>query len=159
MVGAIGQLLAVVITIVGFVFVTWQIRAARKVASADFMLRLESEFLDHHLGAYNKLAFGGPWSVDQAGPSTASKVSELELYMNFFANLQVLRAEKLLALETIDRMFAFRFFVAAHNPHTHRVLASKREFWTYLYALYSDWIQLRAAQGKPIPNEQHKLPK
>jgi hypothetical protein len=75
MVGAIGQVMAAVFTAIGFVVVAYQIRKGDKMASADFVLRLENEFQEYHVRTYQKLLPGAPWAPDQTGPSGPSEES------------------------------------------------------------------------------------
>jgi hypothetical protein len=157
MLGAIGQLLAAAVTALGLLFVVLQIRAAGRVARADFVLRLEEGFTEPLLATYHKLLPGGPWSPDRAGPSSPAEISELENYLAYFATLQVLRTQGLLTLETIDRIFAYRFFIAVNNPHTSQMLKKNRDYWQLLYTLYRDWVKLRNNQNALVPQEQYPL--
>ena len=135
-VGSIGQLLSAIFMVIGFIFVVWQIRSTNKVASADFILRLEGEFIDHYFGTYQKFLSGGLWDSSKKGPNNSKDISELENYSYFFANLQVLRTERLISIETIDKMFAYRFFISTNNSHTHQRIKQKR-LLEYLFTLYS----------------------
>jgi hypothetical protein len=157
MVGAIGQLLAAAVTALGLLFVARQIREAGKVANADFVLRVEEGFNGPLTATYQKLIPGAPWAPDQPGPSTHAEVSELEKYVDYFTTLQVLRTQGLIDLDTIDSMFAFRFFIAVNNPHTRRVLEPNKGYWEFLYKLYDDWVAFRKSKNKPVPQEQHRL--
>lgn len=157
MVGAIGQLLAAAVTAVGLLFVTRQIREAGKVANADFVLRVEEAFTGPLTVTYQKLLPGAPWAPEEKGPTTPAEVSELEKYVDYFATLNVLRTQGLITLETIDSMFAFRFFIAVNNPHTRRLLEPNKGYWEYLYRLYHDWVAFRKSQNRPIPQEEHRL--
>jgi|GEM_PF-3372143 hypothetical protein len=49
MIGAVAQVFTVMVSIIGFFFLTWQVRISSKVARADFVMRLESEYVSHHL--------------------------------------------------------------------------------------------------------------
>ena len=157
MVGAIGQLLSAFVTAVGLFFIARQIRATSRIASADFVLRLENQFTEHLGATCQKLLPKGHWAPDQLGPSNPADVSELENYLDFFATLQVLRTQGLITLDTIDRMFAFRFFVAVNNPHTHQVIEPNKLYWEFLYNLYTDWVTFRRSQNKVMPQEQFRL--
>src|SRR6266516_5447100 len=92
-VAAIGQVMAATFTAFGFIFIWLQIRKAGQIASADFILRLESEFKEYHMETFTKLVPGGIWSIDAAGPTNTTEIMELLHYLDFFATLQLLRSE------------------------------------------------------------------
>lgn len=155
--GAIGGLLSAAVTAVGLFLVVLQIRGARRIAAADFLFRLQNEFSDHLEATYQKVLSGGPWAIDKTGPSNPAEVAEMENYLDFFETLQVLRVQGQLPLETIDRMFAFRFFVMVNNPHAHRVIELNKPYWDLLYRLYTDWVEFRKKRKKVIPQEEYYL--
>jgi hypothetical protein len=140
-------------TAISVTLIVWQVRLGRKTATADFILRLEKEFADHFGRTWEKFGPGAQWEPNGKGPSE-SEVVELETLLDFFATLQVLRGQRLLSLNTIDGMFAFRFFSTANNPHTRKVVESRREYWNDLIKLYGDWITFRRKKGKKIPHAE-----
>lgn len=154
---AIASISSAVITGAGLLFVARQIRESGKTATADFVLRLESEFSDHYSTAYEKFLPGASWAHDGPGPTSASESADLERYLDFFANLQILRQQNLLDLDTIDKMFAYRFFIAANNVHTKKLVEPNAKYWEHLVVLYRDWHSLRKLKKQPIPNEAFPL--
>ena len=157
MVAALAGAASAVATATGLFFVTKQIRVASKIAAANFVLQLESEFTDHLGNTYQKFLSGSVWAPDQAGPAASDQVVELERYVDFFATLQILREKGLVSLDTIDKLFAYRFFIAVNNPHTVKVVKPNEQYWENLYSLYRDWAMLRQATKRPMPNEQYAL--
>lgn len=152
---AIGTMLSTV----GLMLVAAQIRAANKIARADFMLRLESEFVTHHIETYQKLIPGGGWAADRCGPAdgpaNAEQVAKLEHFLDFFATLQVLRNAKLVEFREIDEMFGYRFFIAVNNPHTHKVIDKKRSYFQGVRSLHGDWIALRRHNKDEVPQPEY----
>lgn len=57
-----GTAIGTGIAAIGAILVAYQIRAANKIAHADFALRLESDSLNQHLKSYQKLIPGGEWA-------------------------------------------------------------------------------------------------
>jgi len=151
MISAFGQWTSVAFTGGGFFLIWWQVRTSAKIAAADLILRIESEFIDHHVATYCKFQKGGAWADDQVGPNEEADVTEIEHYLDFFATLNMLRRQRLISLETIDEMFAFRFFCVANNRHTLRIMEPKDPYWDSLHELYKDWINLRKYRDDAIP--------
>jgi hypothetical protein len=154
MLAAIGQLAAAVFAGVGFWLVWLQLRAASRLATADFVIRLESEFIDHHVETYQKFLSGGSLADEGPGPANDADISDIEHYLDFFGTLQLLRTQRLIDLSTIDGMFAYRFFSIANNKHTLQIVRGKIEYWGLVQRLYIDWTDLRRKRGDAIPKPE-----
>jgi hypothetical protein len=161
MIGAIAQLSAVIVGIIGFFFLTWQVHVASKIARADFIIRLESEYMNHHLVTYQKIIVKRQQSLNpqciEINTGDKTEISEIEHYLSFFANIQILLSEKLIDMKTVDKMFAYRFFTIANDPSVRQIVEPDKEYWELLYELYDEWAKWRNDQGKAIPNSQFPL--
>lgn len=154
MVSAIGQASAAILTILGLYFLVLQIRAGTNVARADFILRLESEFQEHYSEVFQNFLLEGKWTPEQSGPINISEKIQLEHYIGFFANIQIIREDNLINLDTIDKMFAYRFFIVSNSPHTRRIIEPNKMYWELFYQLYNDWLAFRVKKRKSTPNQE-----
>lgn len=155
LVGSAAAVLSAVATTLGIGFLIWQIRLARRVASADFLLRLERDFAGY-VDTYQKLRPHGPWAPHATGPADEADVVKLVTYLNFFGSLHIMVARGFLDLDTIDKMFAYRFFIAMHNPHTlERVIGPDRAYWGQVLDLYREWMALRHGRGTETPQDEY----
>ncbi|MCI5157045.1 MAG: hypothetical protein D3906_01150 [Candidatus Electrothrix sp. AUS1_2] len=150
-----GAVLGGLAAAIGLSFVYFQLNASRKIAEADLVLRLEGEWIDHYMEYYKKFLAGGKWSIDGLGPIDSDEKVLIEEYLDFFVTLSVLVENKLLSLVIIDEMFAYRFFVAANNPHAKNVIESKKEYWPSLYRLHKSWTKYRQQRNFIIANKDH----
>ena len=155
--GAIGQMLAAGVTAVMLFLVRGQIRGAGKVAHADFVLRMYEGFTSYHSKTFQKFASKGAWAPDTTVDLTPEEVTELEHYFAYFETLQLLRTQHLLTLDVFDKMFAYRFFIAANNPHSKKVLDSKAAYWKLLYTLFDEWRAYRNDLKQEIPQQEYSL--
>ncbi len=152
LISTIAAVASVLVTAVGLYFVSRQIHEASKIANADFVFRLENEFIDHFSETYQKFLADEDFAVNGNGQIVA-----IEHYLDFFATLQILRSQNLISLDVIDRMFAFRFFIVANQQFVRDCVKGKEEYWTNLRQLYGDWVQHRIANGQAIPNNSVRL--
>lgn len=151
MIGAICGISTVVITAIGLLFVYCQIRAARLVAATDFLFRMENEYGDHFVDVYEKLTPNGDWEDKKSGPKNKKDIAKLEHYLAFLETLQLLRKQGHIGLEMIDRMFAYRFFIAVNNKHVNRLIKDKEAYWDLLTKLKEDWLKFRKKRNRQIP--------
>jgi hypothetical protein len=155
LVGALASSVSALVAVVGFIYLFRQIRMVYRVASADFMLRLERQFADY-VDTYEKLRPGGAWSSTEQ-PLQHLDVVKLISYLNFFASLHVILSHKFMDLRTIDKMFAYRFFIAMHNPHViKQVLEGHFLYLGQVLALYEEWMQQRKDWNKEVPQTQYE---
>jgi hypothetical protein len=143
MIGSIATALGSASTLGGLVYLAAEVRSARRIAEADFIFRTQSEFLDGYRDTYSRFLPGGAWAASGLAELSPEEVAELQLYFDFFATLQTLRARGLLSLRTIDEMFAYRFFIVAHSSRGAELIARDRDYWRELRNLYHDWTKYR----------------
>ncbi len=138
-------------TWVAIYYVVKQLRSARRIAQADFMLRTQNDFLGSHSWAYARfMPELGEWAGEKQPILTPEERAAVQHYLDFFNTLQIVREQGLVALETVDRMFAYRFFIVAHSRLGAKEAEADRPYFMPLFRLYPDWVEFREARGKPI---------
>jgi hypothetical protein len=121
---ALGGLLA---AIGGFFYAGLQLRHAQRSARGTFLLDLE-EMLRHHDKIHIKLEPGGEEDWKPAGPDDWAAV---EAYMGVFERIQLLVEERILDLDTVDRLYSYRVLNIVNNEHIRKEkLVEKGQFWT-----------------------------
>lgn len=152
LISTFASVVSTLVTAGGLYFVSRQIHEAGKIANADFVFRLENEFIDHFSATYQKFISGNDYVLNET-----DEVVAIEHYLDFFATLQILCSQKLITLDVIDNMFAYRFFVVAHQPSVKDCVRAKENYWANLRELYFDWINHRNAKELTIPNHCVRL--
>ena len=154
---AAGTVASAVVAAIALLLVYFQLRATRRIAEADLILRLEAEWVDHFSGIYKRFLPGGEWNDDRPGPQTQEERVALENYLDFFATLSSLVDKELLSLSLIDEMFAYRYFIATRNKHTQELVGSNKVFWSSLIRLDSQWQLYRNGKNAPTINHHAGL--
>lgn len=154
------QLLLLIASIVGLFFagtsvyyLARQVRESRRAVRAQFISGLENEFAALY-DTYSKLLPDGEWFSTGIGPQGYSEIARLAFYLSFFAKLDYLIGLGAIDLQTVNRLFAFRFFLAVHNRHVQeQILYSGlfANYWADIFDLHRKWLQYRREEGLGIP--------
>ncbi len=138
----------------GVCYVAAQLTDGRRFMKAQLINELEDEYVRHY-AIYNRLLPGGDWSPQGCGPTTADEMGRLEAYLEFFEKISIIIDTGALDLRTVDRLYAFRFLIALHNPHAQRLIHRDEPYWGSLIELYRKWVDYRLERGLSIVNAQH----
>jgi hypothetical protein len=139
------------ITAISVVFLGFQVNNTRRFYQSTFVNQLEQDFLKHAETCYELLS-DGKWATDVT--LSREDIFHIENYLSFFEKLKLLLDKNVLDMKTLDKMFAYRFFVTLNNPNVQKILENRKNFYELLIYLEQDWRQWRESQGKPIPEEQ-----
>ncbi len=155
----ISDIIIALFTIVVVWYAALQIRHTKNSLKAQLINNLESEFKDLY-GTYHKLLPGRIWSNDHKGPETDEELNLIELYLEFFEKIKLLIDEKAIDIGTIDKMFAFRFFLIINNIHAqNKVIYRDAPYFLALFALHEEWSKYRKLKDREILLEETGLKK
>lgn len=152
-IAAVATAVGLPIGLVSLLYVAKNLVLFRRTAAADFLLRSQQEFVRSYGPTYAKFRPGGEWSGN-VGPSGEDEVVEVQHYLDFFATLNILVKQRLVSLQTIDEMFAYRFFVVAHNKQALGVVERDPQYWQALIGLYEMWYRHRQARNLAMPDPE-----
>lgn len=159
-IAAISTGLGVVVTAGGLIFVAFQIRDARKAVQSQFINELSVEAASMY-DTYTKLLPGESWSSSGSGPQTRDELAKIIAYLGFFAKIKILLEKRAIDIKTVDRMFAFRFFLVVHNRHAQeKILYAdlyREEYWAGIFALHYIWVDFKKSQNSKIPWSENSL--
>ena len=88
-VGSVATAIGVLLVVPGIVYAGLQLRATQKVASGDFLLRLDG-LLTEHNDVHTRLRPGGLWAKPGSGPQSVQDWVAVERYMGLFERIYVL---------------------------------------------------------------------
>lgn len=168
--GLLGSMIGVISVFLAYKSVRYladQVDIARVAAKGQFISNLEQEIVSQY-NTYANLLPSGTWSLKESGtwastgvgPQTSVEVSQIIAYLGFFAKIKFLIDTKAIDFPTIDRMFAFRFFLVVHNRHVQeRILYSNQygDYWSAIFVLHQEWTEHRQKQGCDIPWAENSL--
>jgi hypothetical protein len=152
-VGAISSSVSALTSLVAITFVTIQLRSSNRIAKAQLINELERD-IALHAATYTLLTRGGKWHDGTAKLTEEDKVAILK-YVSFFERVNAIIDTRVLDLQTIDYIFAGRFFYLFNNPHVVQLMNTTEihPYVTTLRGLYAKWYDYRKARNLPIPLE------
>jgi len=138
----IFSLIGLILTGSGLVYAGIQLRASKKIARGEFLLRLDEMFQQHN-ETHTRLRPGGIWASAGKGPATNEDWIAVEKYMGLFERIKVLMDDGIVDLATIDRLYGYRVFNLVANDiiRTVKLEGKVREYW-------QDFIELHRALEK-----------
>lgn len=126
LVTAIGSVAAVV----GIVFVWLQVRASRRVAQGEFILRL-GELLNRY-EATSRALVQKQWKPDDDGISLVDMVR----YMEVFDQMKILIDYKMIEPAIFQRLFGYRLYFVVMNDYLYQTqLVENAQWWPDTIAL------------------------
>ena len=100
--------LGLILTAAGLFYAGRQYRNSQRVATADFLLRLDEMLFSQHNNVHKRLRPGGKWAGGIGAPSSAEEWSMLERYMGMFERVKVLLNDGLLDIDAVERFYGYR---------------------------------------------------
>lgn len=123
-------LLGLFLTSLGLLYTGEQIRRAKNIAQADFLLKLDDHF-QHHLIVHSKLRPSGEWSTPGAGPKSTDEWILVEKYMGLFERISVLVDSGIISKKIINRLYGYRIGNIIHNEIIYQTkLVQEKNDWS-----------------------------
>lgn len=158
-VGALAALLSGLAAAAGLIFVGLQMSSGRRLAQAQFVNELARD-IDAHSDAESCLDPQGRLYDVGCNLNTPDK-DQIEKYLNFFERVKYILDTGVLDMETIDGLFAYRFFHLVHNPNVQTQVLFEPGMYPYyraIFELHGSWLQYRQSRKLPIPRPTTELP-
>lgn len=144
---------------IGLIMTALQMRAAGKTSRAQFLHYLESDAQRFQPLFKYLLPVGRPVTDELR---LALRADELLLFsaLNFFEKVQLLVQNGTVDLQSIDSLFAGRFFLIVHSPLVQSLVLLNQSYLNYfsvVRGLYRRWFVYRKACGLPIFQEENAI--
>jgi hypothetical protein len=141
----------------GLLFVGLQMRSARRLARAQFVNVLAHDIDDH----YAAQSFLDPKQrlYDDGCVLNNDDMARIEKYLNFFERVEYIRDTGVLNMETIDGLFAYRFFYLVHNPNVQKQVlgAGSMPYYRAIFRLHDAWLPYRQSRKLRVPRPETPL--
>lgn len=139
----------------------------RKTAEAQFMLEYNKSFIEN-----KDMCMVEHYLEQEVGGEPVTEMSSLreqrQIFINYLVYLEGMAScvhQDQLAFESIDDVFAYRFFIAVNNPEVQSLeLVRCAQYYRGCFRLYEEWVKYRESTGKykenyDIPLEETSLDK
>ncbi len=139
----------------------------RKTAEAQFMLEYNKSFIEN-----KDMCMVEHYLEQEVGGDPVTEMSSLreqrQIFINYLVYLEGMAScvhQDQLAFESIDDVFAYRFFIAVNNPEVQSLeLVRCAQYYRGCFRLYEEWVEYRESTGKykenyDIPLEETSLDK
>lgn len=163
------ELLGPMLTICGGALIILELIKKSSVSEGEFLANLNQMFVSNedYKKAYRLLqAYAeADEANDKSKKEKAMKmlkedmeVAEISNYLTFFEVFQLLRDKNTLKIDMFDDLFAYRFFLAVHNPYIQeKKLLKVPENFRNIYVLEHDWIEYRQEKGRKTHGMEYCL--
>jgi hypothetical protein len=151
-VAAVASALGVFVAIAGVWLILRQIAENRRQIKGNLISNLGDQ-LHKHSEIYQRFAPGRRPPAYREEPLTAEEIQKICDYLSFFEEVYLLIEEKMIDLETIDKLFAYRFFGVVGDSQVQEQILRKDGLGSYfasIFALYEIWERYRRAHGLAI---------
>jgi hypothetical protein len=156
-INAVASLISGTIASISLFFIAYQMRFQARLSKAQFVNELTRD-IDLHSEAESNLDREGIWYEE--GTLNPDDMEALEKYITFFERVKIILDTNVLDLETIDQLFAYRFFHLVHNPNVQSKILyhpdMKRHFQA-VFQLHSLWSNYRKSKLLSLPRDDHEL--
>lgn len=134
-------------------------RQQSNIDEASFIFQYNQAFIkddnmtsvEHMLECAEK-DIGTPAVIDE------SNIQQFINYLVYLEGLAPLVLKNVISLESIDDLFAYRFFLAMNNSELqHKELMVYPDYYRGCFKLYKKWKNYREKKGLPILNEEKSL--
>jgi hypothetical protein len=138
-------------------FILLQFRSQSNLSRAQFINALTKD-IDWHTKSESNLNREGIWY--NLCKLNSGSIALLEKYLTFFERIKLLLDTKVLGIEIIDELFAYRFFHLVHNPNVQRQILydlDKEDFYHTIFTLHALWLHYRQSKGYNVPRQEYVL--
>jgi len=150
------KMLEVLLTVCGGLLVIRELFSTRSIAEGEFLSNLNKSFvgskdykkayslIQHYIDQVEHNADKQKILNAQNELSKGLTKADISNYLTFFEVFQLLRDRNTLTIPMFDDLFAYRFFMAVHNPvFQQEKLIHKPDNFRNIYRLEHDWMRYR----------------
>jgi len=157
----------IVVAVVAAAMIIFQLRQSddiakkeSEIAESQFIMQYNQQFVENpeltKVEEELELVYLGKKRADDLDIE-----SNRQAYVNYLVYLEGLTpliSNKVLALESIDSLFGYRYFIAVNNPALQDIeLVPYASFYRGCYRVYQDWARYRLSLGLEIPMFAYSL--
>jgi hypothetical protein len=116
-----------VLTGLGLIYTGVQLRLSRKIARSQFLLQLY-ELMEQHNELHSRLT-GLGWPEGRTAPQTVEEWIQVGRMLGLFEYIQILVADKIIDIDTVDKLYSYRLFHIVNNKEIYNRYFSADGSW------------------------------
>jgi hypothetical protein len=144
----IATIMGLVLTAIGLIYTGYQKRGSKKVARGEFFLHLDEMFQQHN-ETHTHLRPGGAWGDRKTCPASVEEWVAVERYMGLFERINILVEDKIIDIDTVDRLYGYRVINVSENKIIRQVkLEQQAKDWQDFINLRNRILKIREDRSK-----------
>lgn len=164
----VATIITTVTAIIGAFAIWFQMKRERDINEAEFIMNYNISFienpeyveLEQKLEKYRKVIESGGNMEDAEEIMTEENQQTVVNYLVYHEALAVFVKKRVLSIDSIDDLFAYRFFLIMNNPEIQRKeLCPEAQYYHGCYWLHKKWTEYRKKKGLYILLEDTSLEK
>jgi hypothetical protein len=112
--------------LIGILFVWQQVRASRRVAQGEFILRLGQLLAEHE--SASRLLVDGQWKPETGDKNDVAMI-DMVRYMEMFYQMKVLIDYQMIEPDVFQRLFGYRLYFVVMNDYIYKEQLLKNGQW------------------------------
>jgi len=145
----------------GVIALFFQFKRERDLNEADFILRINNEFMmNESMSRIYKILEESKVEGQNENPFDKDDIIDMANYITYFDPFYSLIKRKIVKIESVDPILAYRFFLAINNKYMQQMLlcADNKEIaWESIYKLHSYWSKYRVDLNREIWQSNYSL--
>ena len=145
----------------GLIALFFQFKRERDLNEADFILRINHNFMTNEsMSRIYKILEKSKVEGQNENPFNNDDIIDMANYLTYFDPFYSLIERKIVKVESIDPILAYRFFLATNNKFMQQMLLCVEEkeiAWESIYRLYNHWAKYRKKQNREIWQSKYAL--
>lgn len=164
----VATIITTLTAIIGAFAIWFQMKRERDINEAEFIMNYNTTFienpeyveLEQKLEKYRKIVESNGNLDDLENIITEENQQTVINYLVYHEALAVFVKKGVLKIESIDDLFAYRFFLVMNNPEVQKVeLCPEAQYYHGCYWLHKKWTEYRRKKGLYILLEETSLEK
>lgn len=162
----VATIITTVTAIIGAFAIWFQMKRERDINEAEFIMNYNISFienseyveLEQKLEKYRKVMEAGGSPEDAEEIMTEENQQIVVNYLVYHEALAIFVKKRVLSIDSIDDLFAYRFFLIMNNPEIQRKeLGPEAQYYHGCYWLHKKWTEYRKKKGLYILLEDTSL--
>ena len=164
----VATIITTITAIIGAFAIWFQMKRERDINEAEFIMNYNINFienpeyveLEHKLEKYKIAVESGKNIHEMEDIITEENKQTVINYLVYHEALAVFVKKKVLAIDSIDDLFAYRFFLIMNNPEVQKKeLCPEAQYYHGCFWLHKKWTEYRQKKGLYILLENTSLEK
>jgi hypothetical protein len=153
--GIISQIAASIVTVVGILFIARQVSDTRRFTKSQLLNDLEKESKEYR---HVYMMITDSWRLAPVVSPQENQLHDIFDCLGFFVRIKILLDNQVIDMPTVNRLFAYRFFLLVNDPNVQKFALYPDGFdFTTVFALHKQLKQYRLSRRDEIAGSETDL--